>query len=394
MHNMLKASLLFSLLIFLPYLIIGQEDRPPINKKSILANIDSLRIAQINLGRTKFTPFIAPSYSPELEFLVSAGGLLTFKVQKENPFLERSSIPFSVGYSSNKSLQFSARFFLYGKNDMTRAVGEWWLKKMPDNYWGVGYENGRNTNKSDSTTQYQRKWWQFKQKVMFRVKTNLFIGPILDVSKTTATELNPIMVNDPAVNEFGTLIRNTGLGFVFAFDSRDMSVNAYKGLYIDLSTTLYGTYLGGNQDFNVIELDYRQYKSLGHRRTLTWNLKTRAGFGEVPWPEMSQLGNPFDFRGYTWGRYRDKAMVLGIVEYRHMLKRKKPNKKGSFDSRFGFTGWAGLGSVSKGINDYEDWLPTIGVGLRFETQPRMNVRVDYGVGTDSNSIYVTFNEAF
>ena len=366
-----------------------------VNEKHFLANLDSLRFAKIDLGKVKFTPFIAPSYSPELEVLVSAGGLLTFKLQKDNPVLERSSIPFSVGYSSNKSLQINARFSIYGKDDKVRMVGEWWLKDMPDNYWGVGFVNGRNRIKSDTTTQYKRKWWRFYQKFMFQFKPCLFVGPIVDFSRTQASEMNTVMAMDPDIIRNGTDIRNTGVGVVFAFDSRDLGVNAYRGVYLDFSGTLYSDFLGGKQQYQVFEVDYRQYKSLGRvRQTLAWNIKTRATFGGAPWPEMSQLGNLFDFRGYTWGRYRDESFLLGVIEYRHMFRRKKPNQRGTLDSRSGFTVWVGSGSIGRDIRDYNQWLPTYGVGYRFETQPRMNVRIDYGRGTNSSAFYVTFNEAF
>jgi hypothetical protein len=39
-------------------------------------------------------------------------------------------------------------------------------------------------------------------------------------------------------------------------------------------------------------------------------------------------------------------------------------------------------------------LPNAGVGLRFETEKRSNIRVDYGVGVNSSAFYVTFYEAF
>ncbi|MEM8894935.1 MAG: hypothetical protein AAGC88_10180, partial [Bacteroidota bacterium] len=94
---------------------------------NLLSNIDSLRAASIEFGRSKLTPFIAPSYSPELEFLISAGGLYTFTTEKGNPLLERSVLPFSIGYSSNGSLQISAKLTLYGKEDKTRGEGEFWL---------------------------------------------------------------------------------------------------------------------------------------------------------------------------------------------------------------------------------------------------------------------------
>jgi len=371
------------------------QEKDAKKNKSFLSNLDSLRVAQLEFGRSRFTPFIAPSYSPELEVLISAGGLFTFTMQKDNPILERSSIPFSVGISSNGSIQISGKLTLYGKDDKNRGIGEFWLKDMPDNYWGVGYDNGRNREISDSTTAYQRKWWKFYYKLVHRFSKNIFAGGIIDFNKTIATELNPLMEMDPAINEFGTEIRNSGLGFAVQYDSRDLIVNAYEGVLVDFSTIFYGRFLGGEQNYQAIELDYRQYENMGkERRTLAWQVKIRNTFGDAPWPELSQFGTPFDLRGYRWGRFRDKAMVFGLLEYRHMFNRKKPNKKGSLKSRSGFTAWAGTGSMGANATEYKQWLPNLGVGYRFETQPRMNVRIDYGFGVDSNAIYVTFNEAF
>jgi len=42
----------------------------------------------------------------------------------------------------------------------------------------------------------------------------------------------------------------------------------------------------------------------------------------------------------------------------------------------------------------KNWLPNAGVGIRYEVQKRMNARVDFGIGEDSNAFYISFNEAF
>ena len=85
---------------------------------------------------------------------------------------------------------------------------------------------------------------------------------------------------------------------------------------------------------------------------------------------------------------------MGIVEYRHMFNRKKLNKKGNFDSRFGFVTWIGTGALGDNLGNLSHFIPAIGAGLRFEVQPRMNIRVDMGWGIDSNGFYISFNEAF
>jgi hypothetical protein len=106
------------------------------------------------------------------------------------------------------------------------------------------------------------------------------------------------------------------------------------------------------------------------------------------------VGTPFDLRGYTWGRYRDYSSVFMITEYRHMFGRNSPNSRGDMYGPFGFVVWAGTGSVAEKMDGFTNWLPNAGVGLRFEVVKRMNLRIDYGIGENSQGFYFSFNEAF
>ncbi len=117
--------------------------------------------------------------------------------------------------------------------------------------------------------------------------------------------------------------------------------------------------------------------------------KSRLGVGNVPYGEMSQLGTLFDLRGYTWGRYRDKSMLFFIGEYRHMF-----NKRSGEMSKHGVVAWLGTGSVFDSPSGLKNWLPNGGVGYRLEVQPRMNLRIDIGVGRETQGFYFNFNEAF
>jgi len=357
--------------------------------------MDSIQEWKLEHGRSTLTPYIAPSYSPEMQLMLSVGGLYTFTMQKDNPTLSRSSIPFSFAYSTNKSIQTSVRPTIYGKNDKWRLAAEYWHKKMPDNYWGVGYENGRYRPKSDSTTGYHRNWLQLKFKLNFRIWRNLFLGLNYDYNQTKSSEVNDVMANDPDYLKGGSEVFNSGFGGVIRWDSRDFPENSYKGVLFELSGTGYGKHTEGNLIFQVYELDYRQYQTIKREgSTLAWQVKTRFVGGEVPWTEMAMVGTPYDLRGYTWGQYRDQTMMFILTEYRHMFKRGKQNFRGGYYGPFGFAIWAGTGSVGHDYNSLDYWLPNAGIGFRFEIQERMNMRIDYGVGLESSAFYISFNEAF
>ncbi len=363
--------------------------------KDLLQRMDSTRTLRLEMGKPLFTPFIAPSYTPETELMVSAGGLLSFKAQPKNDSLPRSTFTFSVGYSTNKALLVNARNTIYGHNDLYRLIGEVWVRRMPDHYWGVGYNKGRNVERSDSTTLYQRSYWRFFQKILFRMRSDFYFGPTIDFNSTNATKLNPLMLEDPDVLMDGTLNQNMGFGLTFAYDSRDFALNAYRGVLLDFSFTKFVKFLGGQNDYATIELDLRAYLPIKReRRTLALQFRMRDALGRAPWSEMSMVGSPFDLRGYYWGRFRDEFMAFLIAEYRHMFQRNRPNNKGSLNSPHGFVVWAGIGTVAPSFSFSSGLMPNIGAGYRFEIQPRNNFRFDAGWGLDSFSIYFTFAEAF
>jgi hypothetical protein len=101
------------------------------------------------------------------------------------------------------------------------------------------------------------------------------------------------------------------------------------------------------------------------------------------------LGSPYDLRGYFLGHYRDRALILGIAEYRMQFKKRNGDL-----SRHGAVGWAGTGSIASTFGDFRNFLPNAGIGYRFEVQSRMNVRAEIGFGKNSRGFYFSFNEAF
>jgi len=356
---------------------------------------DSSQLIKLESKNFMFTPYVAPSYSPEFEMLFSGGGLISFKVQQDNPLLERSSIPFAAGYSTNGSTTISALPYIYGKNDSYRLTAKFYYKNMPDNYWGVGYASGDRTSKFDSTTRYHRLWWSLEGSVVKKISKFIFVGLSYDINRTNASSLNPYMKNDQDIAEFGSKIFNFGLGAVVELDHRDNAQNAYKGYLLSVSLLDYNWIFNtSNNNFAKLTFDARKYFPLWNRKTLAMQLKTQYADGKVPWSDLPQLGTQFDLRGYQWGRFRDKSSLFGIVEYRHMFSRRTVNKKGNFNSSAGAVLWTGVGTVASSYSEMSKWLFNFGVGFRYEIQPRMNVRIDYGFAKDNSGLYILFSEAF
>ncbi|HUL04657.1 MAG TPA: BamA/TamA family outer membrane protein [Gemmatimonadales bacterium] len=343
-------------------------------------------------GKFKITPLLAPAYNPEMQFLIAGGFLLSWKVgnKKQRLLIQRSTLSATVSFSSTGAINVSTVLTSFWAEDRLRILLDLAMKDMPDNYWGVGYDAGLDPGEGDATTEYHRRWFKFNPRILWHQNGHIFLGATMDMNLTHASNVNPTMAADPYYQQYGPEMDNVGFGFVVQYDSRDVAVNAWKGLYLGLTGTFYNRSLGGDNVYQIYLLDYRQYHQLGRKgRTLAWQMKARIGGHDVPWPELSMLGTGYDLRGYVEGRFRDRSTLLGLVEYRQMFVR-SDNRL----SRWGFVGWAGGGSLGTDLSQLTGFLPNAGLGLRFELQPRANVRADVGFGHNSNGVYFNFTEAF
>ena len=345
---------------------------------------------KVKQGKPLFTPLAGPAYTPELGFTLAGGFMLSYKTNPKDSLIQRSSSPIMFGVSSTGGIFFSTIVSSYWFEDNLRVYADIWYKDMPDHYWGVGYDNALFMPKSDTTTAYNRKWYWFNPSFLWQFKTNYFAGLNIDYNFTGVSNPSDGVAADPNFIADGKDNLNSGAGLIFRYDSRDIPVNAYSGLYVDARSTFYTTSFGGDNNYQIYQVDMRKYMTIDREgRTIAMQAKTRIGAGDVPYGEMSQLGTPFDLRGYTWGQYRDKSMLFFLGEYRHMFE-----KVDGKLSKHGIAAWMGTGTIASTFDQFENWLPNFGFGYRFEVQPRMNLRIDVGIGNETSGFYFNFNEAF
>ena len=345
---------------------------------------------KIDSGKLMITPLAGPAYTPELGFTIAGGIMTSFKTNKTDSLIQRSSSPIMLGVSTTGAYFVQTKWTTFWLQDKMRIYADINFKNMPDNYWGVGYDAARHAYKSDTTTKYTRTWLQFNPKALWQFKKHWFIGGNINLNYTKGQDACEVVSNDPYYSRYNDKPFNSGLGAVFQYDSRDVPVNAWGGAFVELSATFFGSFVGGQNNYQVYDFDIRKYFQIKRPgMTLAIQLRGRFGYNEIPYGEMSQLGTPFDLRGYTWGRYRDNSMLFAITEYRHMFL-----KKNGDVSPHGLVLWTGAGSVGTTAQNFKNWLPCFGLGYRLTVQPRMNLRIDYGFGTESQGFYFNFNEAF
>ncbi len=342
-------------------------------------------------GAFMITPLVGPGYTPEMGFTIAGGVLMSLRTDRSDPALQRSSFPLNIGYGTNGAFFVNSKIATFWFHDQLRVYADVNFKNMKDNYFGIGYESARNTPKGSTTTAYKRLWMQFNPRFMWQFRPHLFAGAGLDLNYTKGKEACDQVAADPTYAKYNDRPFNSGLSANFQYDSRDVAVNAWKGLFAEVAASFYGGYLGSDNTYQIYSVDVRKYIPIvrpGH--TLALQVRGRFGNGDVPYGEMSQLGTPFDLRGYLWGEYRDKSMFFAIAEYRHTFYRRNGRP-----SAHGLVGWVATGSVANSPAAFSYWLPNGGVGYRLQVQPRMNLRLDFGIGVGGqHGFYFNFNEAF
>lgn len=287
-----------------------------------------------------------PSYTPEASFGVGGAVLASFRLNKNDTISQRSFIPAGFNITLNGTFVFAGAGTLFFNENRFRIYISYGYRNEPSHYFGKGYETIEQIEKSDSTTKFHKSSFQLYPRFVWEVRPHLYTGPLFDINFSKSDDINPVMAEDPYFNKFKRDYVNIGVGGLIQYDTRNDVATPSSGMLLSAIAKVYGKYLGGAYNYEMFELEYRQFQQVFRpRSTLAWIAKTQIGVGNVPFTELPSFGSPFDLRGYYWGKYRDKTMAYGILEYRHMFGSVEKYKSGNFWAKCGFVGW-----VEKHIN--------------------------------------------
>ncbi len=343
-----------------------------------------------------------PSFSPDFGVLVGGSALMTFRMNAKDTTMRRSVVPAAMAFMFKGGLNIVVKPQLFFKDDRFRIFGQFTYKNTQENFYGIGYDTNKNYVRSDTTSQYRYSGIQINPWFLFRIgESDFFAGPQIDLNYDHITDPAKHLVTQKDYVAAGGKADgyknfSSGLGFLATYDTRDVPANPYKGLYLDFRFLMYEKFFGSETEFYRLELDYRQYKTVGLRKVLAWTVQSKHVFGDVPLNKYVLSGTPFDLRGYYMGQYRDKSSHIALVEYRQMFNTDKSNRFKKILSHLGFVAWGGCGFMGPNPGKIDGLLPNAGVGLRIEVQPRMNVRLDFGRNftNGQNLFYFNMTEAF
>ncbi|OAN18566.1 hypothetical protein A3K86_06675 [Photobacterium jeanii] len=345
-------------------------------------------------GLPIFTFLGGPAYTPEQGILVAAGGLYSFKSDRQQQDLQRSSVSlFVVANAVDNDIGYGlrAKHNLFWNNNDIQFIGMWNAGMQTKHYWGIGYDNAQAFELGDATKQ-QVLSTTYESNLNFRLKDEWFVGPAIRINYYAPqdTDAGEAIANDPNYLAFEDKPFTLGLGGALQFDSRDVAVNAWQGQYAKLQYLVFNSQLGSQASYEKLDVQHRFYHSLEQGRVIATYAAYQQAWGDIPYYDMPTLGGPTSMRGYYQGQYRDRTTAELTTEYRHTFKRNNGEL-----SNHGITLWTGVGSVAESAKQLSDHLLlSYGVGYRYEVQPRMNVRLDLGFSEHGMAFYFNFTEAF
>ena len=373
-------------------------DGVELNEKQLKRYYRQLRKDSIRAHKNVWWSVLGgPSYTPEASFGVGGAVLASFRMNKQDTISQRSFLPAGLNLSINGTIVVAGAGTFFFNENRFRIYMNYGYRNEPSHYYGKGFEKAETIERGDSTTRFHRSYFQLYPRFVWEIRPHFYLGGLFDLNYTKVSDVNPVMEKDPYFQQFKRKYFNVGIGGLIQCDTRDDVATPTRGMLLGANFKLFGKYLGGAYNYEIIELEYRQFKNIFRpRSTLAWIAKSQIGLGDVPFTELPTFGSPFDLRGYYMGKYRDKSMAYGIVEYRHMFGSPAKYKSGNFWAKCGFVAWVGTGTIGETPFDWNKWKLNFGAGLRFQMQPGKNFRLDIGKepGQPGMQVYMNMTEAF
>lgn len=321
-----------------------------------------------------------PFYTPELRLGMGMAVAGLYRVDPADTATQNSSVSFTGYVSTSGALGLGLSNYTFFTDDNWRLFIDATLAKVPTGFWGIGYDAAQGNEQK-----YTNNSLRLHPMLLRKVADNFYLGAGWDFSQMRAGIDNASPDDTFSRYHATSSPLASGASVSVNYDSRDAITRPQRGQFFKAEYSWFDPAVGSDSHFTATELQYDYYHPLNEKSVLAFDLWGRFTSGDVPWDRLSMAGDDRRLRGYYQGRYRDKDVVSGQVEYRRKL-----------NWRHGYVLWLGAGALADSVGNLSQHplLPTAGVGYRFEVKPAMNIRLDLGFGKESAGFYFQVAEAF
>lgn len=333
--------------------------------------------------RTRINAYPFAFYTPETGFAFGGGGVVTFYAG-EGESLRPSNVTVAGYYSTINQYAVGVMPRAFFGDNRWLASAELSLARIVDKYWGVG----NDTPELDSAN-YVANWGRALLELQMPLPLSRVHrwGLLYDIEGAGIVDRrgNPELQDSTLPGYGGGLL--SGVGVSMAWDSREHVFFPTRGMYHQIRSTFFPSFLGSAYGFTSHEIDLRWYFPLQSGMVVALQSYGAFTTGEVPFYRLPALGGENRMRGYFMGRYRDKDFVAVQVEYRSYVW-----------GRLGIVAFAGAGEVMPRVADFRfgqlHYSGGAGLRFKFNEAEKVNLRVDYGIGAGTSGLYFGVEEAF
>lgn len=354
--------------------------------------LHSKQTAEVDSITTKPQISVVPAigYTLVTNFAIVVSGNVAFRT---GPQSRISSIVASASYTQKKQFIMPVQTSIWTKDNNYEFIGNYAYLKYPQSTYGLG-SNSLIANEDPMDYSLV----QLYETVLRKISGNFFAGVGFDFDDhfniSEKGNYNG-QVSDYA--KYGMSTRSVSSGFTLnaVYDSRDNSINAFKGAYVGLQLRSADKAFGSTSEWQSVIVDARKYINFpeGSGNVLAlWNYDWFVLSGKTPYLDLPSTGwdsNWATGRGYIQGRFRGSKMVYFEGEYRFRI---------TANGLIGGTVFANAESFSAAQgSSLQSFQPAFGPGLRIKLNKvsKTNVSANYGFGNQgSRGLFISVGEAF
>ena len=324
------------------------------------------------------------AYAPETSWELGVSSLYVYSANRDlsNRLSEIKAFTF---YTLENQYGFWLDHALYTDENKWFFYGRARYQSFPLFYYGIGRETP-----SEHIALIDGEYTLFRERLLRETLPSLYFGLELDYQG-----LNRVHYIDtetdfelPEVGAMGS--NNLGIGLGLLYNNIHNAMNPREGLYSEWAFMNYNTAAGSDYNMTTYVIDNRIYRPVKKNTVFAAQVYGQFTSGNAPFNMLALMGGESLMRGYYLGRYRDKNLVAGQVEYRILPF--------EFSKRWGASVFLAAGQVygdEYGFN-WDQFLPTGGAGIRYLIFPEKDIytRIDVSFTEEGRGVYFFIGEAF
>jgi len=335
-------------------------------------------------AKPKLINYPTIAYSPETSWELGVSSLYIYSANQDlkNRLSEVKAFTF---YTLENQYGIWLDHALYSDQNTWFFYGKARYQSFPLLYYGIGSDSP-----AEHTARIDGQYTLLKERFLREVVPSLYVGLELDYQRLAGVAYRDTVVGTqlPEVGANGST--NIGFGLGILYDNIHNALNPREGLYSEWAFLNYRPSFGSDYAMTSYIIDNRIYHPLKENTVLAAQLFGQFTTGDAPFNMLALMGGESLMRGYYLGRYRDKNLVAGQIEYRILPF------KGS--KKWGASAFLATGQVFSDESPFEfaKFLPTAGAGVRYLIFPEKDIytRIDVAFTQEGPGFYFFIGEAF